>query len=204
MVIVRIVAALIGGCVGFAAFGAGASIWMGSLFGSNSGGTEMNSFFIFAPIGGLAGILFGAGLALQFTRGPAGPAKGLMIAAASIAVLSFLALSGLAMTHPAPGSRTATSILVVEAQLPAAGLPENPPYRFDAGSVSSIEKTGCSADTCSFTLVIALNDNFSRGVLMLGGDQLDLDPPDIHRSSEWCEWRSSGNARFRFRVNRDE
>ena len=41
---------LILGAIEFFALGAVAAIWMGSIYGSNSGGTEMSSFFTFGPL----------------------------------------------------------------------------------------------------------------------------------------------------------
>jgi len=94
-----ILAALVLGPVGFFVFGVGAAIWMDSVYGSNSGGTEMESFILFGPAGGLAGILLGIGLVLRFRSGRAGWGKGLMIGAGSLAGLAVLVLTVLALAH---------------------------------------------------------------------------------------------------------
>ena len=97
IVLKAILAAIVVGVAGCVAFGAGAAIWMSSIYGSQSGGVEMSSLFTFGPIGGLAGSLFGIGLTLRFSRRSGG--KGLMIASGVIAGLAILGLSAMALSH---------------------------------------------------------------------------------------------------------
>jgi hypothetical protein len=153
----------------------------------------------------LAGILLGVGVALQFTGGPAGWAKGLTIAGATITGLAVLTLSGLALAHPRPAPKPFSSILVFQIELPAAAVPENPAWGFEGGSISSVEKK-CPAETCAFTLVISVDETFTGGSVTLKGGageyRFPTDSVDPHLSSEWCDWRSIGDARFRYRVNR--
>ena len=95
-----ILAALFLGAVGFFVLGVGGAIWMSSLYGSNSGGSEMSTIFTLGPLGCLAGILLGVGLVFHFSGGPAGWAKGLMIGGASLAGLAAIVLAGLVLAHP--------------------------------------------------------------------------------------------------------
>ena len=97
--ILSILAGLILGAAGAFTTAMIAAIWMGSVYGSNSGGTEMSSAFTFGPAGGIAGILLGVGLVLRFFGGSAGWVKGLMVSAASLYGLILLALTGLALAH---------------------------------------------------------------------------------------------------------
>ena len=94
-----ILAGLIIGAIEFFALGAIAAIWMSSIYGSNSGGTEMSSFFTFGPLGGLSGLLLGIGLVLHFRGKRKGLAKGLMLTAASLTGLGAVALIALALSH---------------------------------------------------------------------------------------------------------
>jgi len=97
--ILSILAALILGDAGAFFTAMAAATWMSSVYGSNSGGTEMSSAFTFGPAGGIAGILFGVGLVLRFFGGSAGWAKGLMLSAAPLYGVILLALTGLALAH---------------------------------------------------------------------------------------------------------
>jgi len=199
-----VLAALILGVVGCFAFGAGAAIWMGSVYGSNSGGTEMSSFFTFGPVGGLAGILLGVGLVLHFKGAHAGWAKGLMIGAASLAGLALLALCGLALAHTPPAVRVPASTLVFQLEVPANAPIETSGWSFDGGSVSSVEKH-CAESTCTLVFVVSVDETFpgTARTLAAGGYRFALDAASVRHAADWCEWRSEGTARFRYRVNRD-
>ena len=69
---VAILAALFLGAAGLLLFGADGAVWLSSLYGSNSGGTEMSIVFTLGPLGGLTGILLGVGLMFHDSGGPAG------------------------------------------------------------------------------------------------------------------------------------
>jgi hypothetical protein len=97
IVLKAMLAAIVVGAAGCVAFGAGAAIWMSSIYGSQSGGVEMSSLFTFGPIGGLAGVLLGIGITLRFSHRPG--AKGLIIASAAIAGLAIVALFAMALSH---------------------------------------------------------------------------------------------------------
>jgi hypothetical protein len=201
---VAILAALIFGIAGCFAFGVGAAIWMGSIYGSNSGGTEMSSFFTVGPVGGLAGVLLGVALVFHFRSGPAGWAKGLMISAASLTGLTVLALSALALAHPSRTVRVPSSVAVFQVEFPAAAAVETSGWSFDGGSISSVEKH-CAMGTCTLVFVIPLAESFSGATLTLaaGEYQFVVDRTNVLQASDWCEWRFSGTTRFRYRASRD-
>lgn len=67
------IAGLVLGAIGAFIFGLGATQLMTAVGGARSGGSAMSGFFIFGPIGLLAGGLLGAGLVLR----QAGAATGL-------------------------------------------------------------------------------------------------------------------------------
>ena len=166
--------------MGCFAFGVGSAIWMGSIYGSNSGGTEMSSFFTFGTVGGLAGILLGVGLVFHFNSGPAGWAKGLLISAASLTGLAVLTLSGLALTHKPEVARSTSSILVFQVEFPAAAPVETSGWSFDGGSISSVEKH-CAESTCTLVFVISLAETFAGTSLVLaaGEYRFAVDPAAI-------------------------
>jgi hypothetical protein len=211
MIAIAILAGLVLGALGAFALGAGAAIWMGSLYGSNSGGTEMSSFFTFGPAGAIAGILLGVGLAFQFGGGPAGWAKGLMIGSASIFGIAVLALAGLALAHPRSVPQPASLTLYFELEVPAKGLVDEPNsgenWKFEAGqsyAVNSVEKN-CSADRCLFHGIFALDDSLTKGnvTAVIGQEHyIFAVEPQGAQDIDLSEWQSQGSARFRWRLVR--
>ncbi len=211
MIAMAILAALVLGAAGTFALGTGAAIWMGSLYGSNSGGTEMSSFFTFGPAGAFAGVLLGVGLVFRFGGGPANWAKGLMIGSGSIFGLAMLGLVGLALAHPAPVARTPSFTLVFEVEVPLAQVAGQPNSAADWNytadrtyTITSIEKD-CSADRCLFKGLVALNETLTKGTLtaVLGQDHFTfpVEPPGP-QPTDWSEWQSRGAARFRWKASR--
>jgi len=106
MMILTILSGLVGAVIGFASAGFGAAMVLVSVFGDHDGGSSMAGFFTFGPIGSIAGVLLGAGLALRF--GHSSPKWGLrlMMGAGIVSVLGGVLLAVVSTPDRGPSIQT--------------------------------------------------------------------------------------------------
>lgn len=213
MIALIILAGIVGAVAGAFGVGLGAAKALEAAHGAREGAAAMSGFFFFGPFGAVAGALLGVGLALHLAGRSAAWARGLMIAAAIVIVLGGILFSMVA----APDSRPYyPHVLEFELEVPAeavAGIDVPGPNALwgAAGADLSDEPTSqfieknCQGDVCLLTGSIApvgpLN-NF-RVAAHLGAKQyrflLDL-PPAVTGAIDWSAWRTSDDARLRWRV----
>jgi hypothetical protein len=181
-----------------------------SALGQRDGGPAMSGFFGFGTMGGVAGLLLGAGLALRFGGSP-GWSRGLMIAGGAV-----LAFAAILLVASLPDSRSAYShVIEFQLEYPAAALSgvdipsSNAMWGSAAGDadekpISQFFEKNCSDDVCILNgSVAALGpmNNF-RIVTVLGSrrHRHSLDVPAVARPMDWSEWRNEDGARVRWRI----
>jgi hypothetical protein len=212
MKIIPIVSALLGGVIGFAVAGFGAAAILVSAFGSHDGGPAMSGFFGFGPIGGIAGALLGAGIALRFGSGSSKWGRGLMIGGGVVTVLG-----GLALAASMPDRRpTYSNVIEFELEYPSATISNveipssNAMWGAGGGDaddhpISQFFEKKCTGDVCvlngsvaalgpmtGFRITTAIGPKKSRYPLGL--------PEVITVPVDWSDWRQGDGARFRWRI----
>lgn len=214
MTVMVILSALVGAVIGFAAVGFGAAMVLVSALGHRDGGPDMSGFFGFGPIGGIAGALIGAGLALHFGGGSLKWGQRLMIAGGLLIVAGGILLAYAAAPDRGPSY---SHLIEFELEFPAATLaaieiPSSNAMWGAAGAdlddhpISQFFEKKCSADVCVVNgSVAALGpmNNF-RIVTSIGGNKnrYALDLPAVPAAMEWSEWRQGDGARVRWRMVR--
>jgi predicted transcriptional regulator len=213
MLIKAVISALAGGAIGFFLAGFGAVMLLVPIFGHRDGGTDMGGFFGFGPIGGIAGALLGAGLALRFGGGPLKWCQGLMVSAGIVA-----ALGGMLLAFASSPDRGPSYAEVIEFQLeyPSSALagvdiPSATAMWGAAGAdsddhpISQFFEKKCESEMCVLNGSIAAlgpMNNF-RIAVSIGQKKyrypLDL-PTMITGPVDWSEWRQGESGWVRWRI----
>jgi hypothetical protein len=208
-----ILAAFLGGVLGFAAVGFGAAVALGSAPGHHDGGPEMAGLFGFGPIGGIAGAILGIGLSLRFWGGSAKWGGRLMIASGILAVATGILLAIVVSPDRGPSYSYVIEFELEypEAILAAVDIPSSNAMWGAAGAtsddkpISQFFEKKCSADTCVVNGSIAALGPMSdfRVAALIGQRKyrypLDL-PAVVAGPMDWSPWRSGDGARVRWRI----
>jgi MFS family permease len=213
MAILTLISALLGAIVGFAAGGFGAASVLESVFGAKDGGPAMSGFFGFGPIGGLAGALLGAGLALRFGKRSLKWGSGLMICGAIVAASGGLLLAVASSRDRGPSY---SEVIEFELEYPSATLagieiPSSNAMWGAAGAdsddhpISQFFEKKCAGDFCLLDGSVAAlgpTKNF-RIAASIGQKKyrypIDL-PTLVTGPLDWSTWRSGDGARIRWRI----
>ncbi len=213
MVIMAILSGLLGGAIGFFAVGLGAAAVLVAAFGDREGGSSMGGFFVFGPIGGIAGALLGIALVLRFGGGSAAWSKGLMIGAGVLIAMGGFLL--LATAHPDRGP-SYSYVIEFQLEVPAATLAgvdiPSSSAMWGAGGGESDDKPisqffdkKCEGDVCvvgGSVAVLGARENFriTTGIGQTKG-RYPLDVPAVVNGPvDWSEWRPEDGARVRWRI----
>jgi MFS family permease len=214
-ILITLFAATLGAIVGFAAAGFGAAALLVAIHGDHDGGTSMSGFFGFGPVGGLAGALIGAGLALRFGSISKKWGQRLTISGGVLAGLGAVILAIASTPSRGPAY---SEVIEFELEYPAATLagvdiPSANAMWGAAGAdaddrpISQFFEKKCSAEVCVLNgSVAALGpmNNF-RIATAIGPKKfryrLDL-PQAITGPIDWSAWQSGEGARVRWRVVR--
>ena len=210
---ITVLSALAGGVIGFAVAGFGAAMVLVSAFGRRDGGPDMSGFFGFGPIGGVVGLLLGAGLALRFGGGSIAWGGRLMAGSGILAVCGGLLLAFAATPDRGP-SYTYTiefeleypSATLASVTIPSAGAMWGAAGAdLDDRPISQFFEKKCQADVCVVNGSIAAlgpMNNF-RIAAAIGRKQyrypLGL-PAVVTAPVDWSEWAQGDGARVRWRI----
>jgi MFS family permease len=215
MKMVVVIAALIGAIIGFAAAGFGAAAALVAVFGDHDGGTSMSGFFGFGPVGGLAGALLGAGLAIYFGGRSKTWGRRLMISAGVLFGLGGLILAIASTPNHTPSY---SEVIEFELEYPSSALagvdiPSSNAMWGAAGAdaddhpISQFFEKKCTGDVClvnGSVAAIGPMNNF-RVATMIGQKRyrytLDL-PPVVSEPVDWSAWRPGDGAKVRWRIVR--
>jgi hypothetical protein len=213
MIFTAVLSALLGAVTGFFAAGFGAASVLVSAIGDREGGSSMEGFFGFGPIGGIAGALLGIGLALRFGGGSAAWSKGLMTAAGLLT-----ALGSVVLVMTAFPDRGAAYSYVIEFQLevPSAtlagvGIPSTNAMWGAGGAdaddkpISQFFEKKCEGDTCVVGgSVAALGAMDQFRITTAIGQKRSRYPLDVPRvvggPADWSAWRAGDGGRVRWRI----
>ncbi len=213
MKIAAILGALAGAVAGFAAAGFGAAAVLVSALGDREGGSSMSGFFVFGPVGAVAGALLGAGLTLRFGAASSSWARGLMLAAGIVTALGGILL---AFTSSPDRGPSYSHVIEFELELPASSLagvaiPSSQAMWGAAGAglddspISQFNEKKCAGDICIVSgSVAALGpmNNFRIATLIGSAKHryaLAL-PQSVTAPADWSDWTQGDGARYRWRI----
>ena len=120
MVTIAILCGIAGFAAGWFGVGLGAAKVLEAVHGSREGYAAMVGFFIFGPVGGIAGALAGVGLTLRFGGGSAVWGQRLLIGATVMAGLAGIGL--IFAASPNENRPSYSQVIQFELQVPASDL----------------------------------------------------------------------------------